>query len=439
MQRHWVERPAFARVRAIVQTIAHPTMVSPMWIGRVMNDRRAISRRARAMAGMPIVALAAGAAIAACNGIKTTSPNPGTTMPGKQDMYVVVSNGTWDLVGYVPTITGVSAAGGNFRVTPSASVMHNPGAVTARANGEDSLTPTFVITGPPTGTDLRTPTYEAFDAAGNAWMSVHGTGFNGSVIEYTPPLQKIGDSVPPAIGIGGLQYPEGLAFDHDGDLWVLDAQTDRLIEYGPDKLTQAGSPVPTRVMSLAALNTNGGTYAPLVLALDAAGDFWISANILNRPSTPAGDSMPAFEIVKFTAAQVAAGGAPAPVISISMPGSFPGGYGPGLAFDSLGNLWTANADSATLTKFAAASLVAGSNPVPVRRIGHLLFGEPFLDGISDIGIDPSGILFVATGYAPVPGSAIYGFLPSQLQVDGSPAPIIAFIPSNGVSHFAVRP
>jgi hypothetical protein len=439
MQRHWVERPAFARVRAIVQTIAHPTMVSPMWIGRVMNDRRAISHRARAVTGMPIVALAVVAAVAACNSVKSTSPNPGNTMPGKQDMYVVVTNGTWDLVGFVPTITGISAAGGDFRVAPSASVMHNPRVATGRANGTDSLTATFVITGPPTGTDLRTPQYEAFDVAGNAWMSVHGTGFNGSVIEYTPPLQKIGDSVPPAVGIGGLQYPEGLAFDHDGDLWVLDAQTDRLIEYGPDKLTKAGSPVPTHVMSLAALNANGGTYAPLELALYAAGDFWISANILNRPSTPAGDSMPAFVIVKFTSAQAAAGGAQAPVISISMPGFFPGGYGPGLAFDSLGNLWTANADSATLTKFAAASLTVGSNPVPVIRIGHLLFGEPFLNGISDVGIDPSGILFVATGYAPVPGSAIYGFLPSQLQVDGSPAPIITFLPSDGVSHFAVRP
>jgi hypothetical protein len=442
MQRHWVERPAFARVRAIVQTIVrtivHPTMVSPMWIGRVMNDRRATSLRARAVAGMPIVALAVVAAVAACNNITNSSPNPGDTMPGKQDMYVEVTNGTWDLVGFVPTITGISAAGGGLRVTQSASVMHNPRAVTGRANGEDSLTATFVIEGPTTGTNLVSPTYEAFDAAGDAWMSVHGTGFNGSVIEYTPPLQKIGDSVPPAVGIGGLQYPEGLAFDHDGDLWVLDAQTDRLIEYGPDKITKAGSPVPTHVMSLAALNTNGGTYAPLVLALDAAGDFWMSANILNRPSTPAGDSMPAFEIVEFTSAQVAAGGAPAPVLSISMPGSFPGGYGPGLAFDSLGNLWTANADSATLTKFAVASLTAGSNPVPVIRIGHLLFGEPFLDGVSDVGIDPSGILFVATGYAPVPGSAIFGFLPSQLQVDGSPAPIIAFIPENGVTHLAVR-
>jgi hypothetical protein len=399
-----------------------------------MNERR----RARVWAGMPVVAVAMVAAAVACNTVHPTSPNPGTTMPGKQDMYLVETNGLWDLVGFVPTITGLSAAGGGFTVQPSASVLRSP-AAHGRANGDDSLTPTFVITGPPTGTDLRTPTYEAFDKAGDAWVSVHGTGFNGSVIEYTPALQKIGDSVPPAVGIGGLQYPEGLVFDHDGDLWVVDAQTDRLVGYTPDQLTKAGSPPPAHVMSLGALNISGSTYAPMVLAVDAAGDFWISNNIQNRPSTPAGDSLPAFVVVKFTSAQVLAGGSPAPVITISMPGFFPGGYGPGIAFDSVGNLWTANADSATLTKFVAASLTAGNNPVPRIRIGHLLFGEPFLNGISDVGIDPSGILFVATGYSRVPGSAIFGFLPSQLQTDGSPSPIIDFLPAEGVTHLAVRP
>ncbi len=394
--------------------------------------------RSRALACTPIVVLGVVAAIAGCNSVHATSPNPGNTMPGKQDMYVVVTNGTWDLVGFVPTITGISAAGSGFGVTPSASVLHNR-AATGRSNGADSITPTFVITGPPTGTDLRMPTYEAFDKAGNAWVSVHGTGFNGSVIEYTPVQQKTGDSIPPAVGIGGLQYPQGLSFDESGNLWVLDGQTDRLSEYAPDQLTKAGSPIPVHTVSLAALNAGGATYSPLVLALDAQGDFWISANIQSRPASASGDSLPAFVIVKFTSAQIAAGGAPAPVITISMQGVFPGGYGPGMAFDSAGNLWTANADSATLTKFVAASLTAGSNPVPAVRIGHLLFGEPILDGISDVGIDPSGMLFVATGYARVPGASIYGYLPSQLQTDGSPSPVIAFLPANGVTHLAVRP
>jgi hypothetical protein len=390
------------------------------------------------LACTPIVVLGVAAAMAGCNSVHATSPNPGNTMPGKQDMYVVVTNGTWDLVGFVPTITGISAAGSGFEVTPSASVLRNP-AVTGRSNGADSITATFVITGPPSGTDLRTPTYEAFDKTGNAWVSVHGTGFNGSVIEYTPADQKTGDSIAPTIGIGGLQYPEGLAFDESGNLWVLDGQTDRLSEYTPDQRKKAGSPIPAHTVSLAALNVAGGTYSPLVLALDAQGDFWISANIQSRPASGAGDSLPAFVIAKFTSAQIAAGGAPTPVITISMQGVFPGGYGPGIAFDSAGNLWTANADSATLTKFAAASLTAGSNPAPAVRIGHLLFGEPILNGISDVGIDPSGMLFVATGYAGVPGASIYGYLPSQLQRDGSPSPVIAFLPSNGVTHLATRP
>jgi hypothetical protein len=393
---------------------------------------------ARALACAPIVVMGVLAAIAGCNSVHPTSPNPGNTMPGKQDMYVVVTNGTWDVVGFVPTITGISAAGNLWQVTPSASVMHNRAVTSAQSNGEDSITATFVITGPPTGTDLRTPTYEAFDKEGDAWVSIHGTGFNGSVIEYTPSDQKTGDSIPPTVGIGGLQYPEGLSFDESGNLWVLDGQTDRLSEFAPDQLKKAGSPVPVHNVSLAALNVGGATYSPLVLALDKHGNFWISANIQARPSSATGDSLPAFVIVMFTSAQIEAGGAPTPAITIGMPGVFPGGYGPGIAFDSAGNLWTANADSSTLTKFAAASLTS-SNPVPVVRIGHLLFGEPILDGISDVGIDPSGILFVATGYAEVPGAAIFGFLPSQLQRDGSPSPVIVFLPSNGVTHLATRP
>ena len=384
------------------------------------------------------MAVAVLAAIAGCNSVHATSPNPGNTMPGKQDMFSVVANGRWDLVGFVPTLTGLSAAGGGFQARPAASVLHNR-AATGRANGADSITPTFVITGPPTGTDLKTPTYMAFDKTGNVWMSVHGTGFNGSVVGYTPADQKTGDSVPPSVGIGGLQYPEGLTFDEAGNLWVLDGQTDRLSEFTPDQLKTAGSPDPARIVSLAALNVGGATYSPLVVALDAHGDFWISLNIQNRPASGFGDSLPSFVIVKFTSAQIAAGGSPAPVIEISMPGVFPGGYGPGLAFDSAGNLWTANADSATLTKFAAASLTPGNNPVPAVRIGHLLFGEPILQGISDVGIDPSGLLLVATGYARIPGSSIYGYLPSQLQTDGSPSPVIAFLAADGVTHLAVRP
>ena len=112
---------------AIVQTIGYATMVSPMWIGRVMNERRERPRRARAWAGTPIVVLAVCAAIAACNTVKATSPNPGNTMPGKQDMYAVVTNGTWDLVGFVPTITGISAAGGDFEVKQAANVMRRIG------------------------------------------------------------------------------------------------------------------------------------------------------------------------------------------------------------------------------------------------------------------------------------------------------------------------
>ena len=319
MRRHWVERPVFARVRAAdgdsqddSQGAVHATTVSPMWIGRVMNERRATvwrtsartsaRTRTRTRAGLHADrGPGSGGGHCRCNSVHTTSPNPGTTMPGKQDMYVVVTNGTWDLVGFVPTITGVSAAGGNFRVTPSASVLHNRAADGTRQRRRFDHADVRHH-GTADGYGPRTPTYEAFDTAGNAWMSVHGTGFNGSVIEYTPPSSRrsvtrfrrrsasAACSIPrdwrsttPATCGCSTRRPIGCRVSRP----TSSRKRDR--RFRP------------RVMSLAALNTGGGRTPPLVLALDAAGDFWISANILNRPSSPSGDSLPAFEIVKFTA------------------------------------------------------------------------------------------------------------------------------------------
>jgi hypothetical protein len=394
-----------------------------------MDNSRTILLRAPAGTIMAIVL----AASFACNGVKApTNPNPGKPLPGMQDMYVIAANGSWDLVGFAPSLTA-GATGALTGVHHAGAATASHASASAKA-AMDSIFTTFVIVGPPSGTDLVMPTYEAFDQAGNAWMSVRGTAFDGSIVEYTPAAQKLGDTVPPSVAIGGVQYPEGMAFDQAGNLWVLDAQANRLVEYTPAQLAHSGSPAPTSIMSLAALDVIGSTYAAFVLAIDAHGNFWVSANIQNRPASAAGDSLPNFIVAEFTSSQAEAGGTPTPVLTISMPGSFPGGYGPGIAFDSAGNLWTANSDSGTLTKFPASSLTAGPSPLPTIRIGGV-----DLAGISDVGIDPAGVLFAATGYAIVPGAGLFGYLPSQLTASGSPTPVIVFIPADGITHLATRP
>jgi len=394
-----------------------------------MHESRKFLLRATAIAGtMSVLALTF-----ACQGVKApVSPNPGKPLPGMQDMYVVSVNGTLDLVGFAPTASGTVESGA-IHVHRSIPMIQNRASLGALAS-TDSVTVTFVVTGPPTGLDLATPTYEAFDTAGDAWMSVRGTALDGSVVEYTPANQKVGDSVPPAVVIGGLQYPAGMTFDRTGNLWVLDAQTDRLVEFSSSQLAQSGSPTPAVTVSLAALNVVGSTYAPFVLAIDPTGNFWVSANIQSRAASAPGDSLADFVVAEFASSDVQAGGTPTPLLTIATTGVFTGGYGPGIAFDSVGNLWTGNADSGTVTQFPAASLTAGSHPQPTVRITGT-----DLVGISDVAIDPVGILFVATGYGFVPGAGIFGYLPSQLTASGTPTPAITFIPADGLTHIATRP
>ena len=86
-----------------------------------------------------------------------------------------------------------------------------------------------------------------------------------------------------------------------------------------------------------------------------------------------------------------------------------------MAFDSAGDLWTANAFSNSMTKFTAASLTAGANPSPSVTITGAT-----LAGISDIVIDPADILYIGGSAFGTPGMGILAYHLSQLTASGSP-------------------
>jgi hypothetical protein len=104
-----------------------------------------------------------------------------------------------------------------------------------------------------------------------------------------------------------------------------------------------------------------------------------------------------------------------------------------MAFDSAGDLWTANAGGASLTKFAAASLTAGANPSPSVAITGAT-----LAGVSDIFIDPSDILYVGGSASGSPGAGIFAYRLSKLTASGSPNPALSFTPNTGVNHFVIK-
>jgi sugar lactone lactonase YvrE len=233
------------------------------------------------------------------------------------------------------------------------------------------------------------------------------------------------------VTLSGLHAPRGLRFDAQGALLVADSSSAVLFEYSGISLTVSGPPTDT--ISMSGITAAGATWSPIGLALDHQGNVWVSAVPRVLPPAPASASVPAFIIAEFTPAALQGGGAPAPVLTLVQTGASLPGYGPGMAFDSAGDLWTANANGGSLTKFAAALLVAGANPAPSITItGATLFG------VSDIVIDPADILHVGGNAYGSPGAGIFMYRLSQLTASGSPSPVFSFTPAKGLNHFAIR-
>jgi len=209
---------------------------------------------------------------------------------------------------------------------------------------------------------LATGAVTANGALNDLFASVNGAANNGGgfIYEYTPTgVQSIFTS--------GLSRPRGVAFDHFGNLFVatntLDPNsghfTGAILTIAPDG-TQT---------TFANVNGPSDDFFLSGSAIDQAGDVFVLAidntvpNVL--PST----------IYKFTpgGVQTTFGSAP--------------GQGFGLAFDSAGNLYAADALDATIYKFApdgTRSVFVGPDGFPP---GH---------GPAGLAFDRFGNLFVSS-------------------------------------------
>jgi sugar lactone lactonase YvrE len=104
--------------------------------------------------------------------------------------------------------------------------------------GQADFTSSLIAT---TSTGLAEPGVLAFDHSGNFWVT---DTFNSRVLKYVPPFATgmaaslvIGQadfvSSAPATTAAGLDYPGGIAFDSAGNLWVGDADNNRVLEFMP--------------------------------------------------------------------------------------------------------------------------------------------------------------------------------------------------------------
>jgi sugar lactone lactonase YvrE len=192
---------------------------------------------------------------------------------------------------------------------------------------------------------------------------------------------------------GSLSAPAGIAFDRAGQLWVTNSGNGTIVRYDAAQLAASGAPPPAVVIS--------GLSHPAGIAIDRVGGLWFSDRQANTVS-------------RFTFGELARSGIPQPTVelratngSLSQPS--------GLAIDSAGTLWVANAQNATLAGFALAQLRDSGATVPHVFISSAGAGSLFVP--LGLAFDNAGNLWVMN----VSGE-VQKFSPEQLLASGAPAP-----------------
>ena len=116
------------------------------------------------------------------------------------------------------------------------------------------------------------PASIAFDASGALWVS---DNILNVISRYTPAQLTITGSPVPDVVLSAanlsLVNPAGLAFDASGNLWVANIGGRTLASFTPGQLSRSGSPLPN-----VQITTNDGSLAvPVGLAFDADGNLWV--------------------------------------------------------------------------------------------------------------------------------------------------------------------
>ncbi|HET9708984.1 MAG TPA: NHL repeat-containing protein [Gemmatimonadales bacterium] len=196
-----------------------------------------------------------------------------------------------------------------------------------------------------------------------------------------------------------------VAFDDQGTLWVASQSDSTILSFPSGALAGGGSQTAARVIT----PVRGSLSGPTGLAFDARGRLWVVDNgtgTLNR----------------YDAAQLAAGGAQEPAVTIRMPGS-----PSAIAFDAAGALWVADHQFNLIVKFPAESLATSGSKPPVF----------YLQDSAHTLMNPAGIAFDAAGnlwVANLSARTIVSFTPTQLAVGGAQLPHVVLSSNAGSLH-----
>jgi sugar lactone lactonase YvrE len=245
-------------------------------------------------------------------------------------------------------------------------------------------------------------------SAGLLWVGMIG---GPTLMSYAADRLGASTGAPPtsSVGTGNPQY--GAAFDANGNLWVAQTTQNQVAEFTAAQLAAGGSPTPAVVLgSMVPLGGFASLSEPIGLAFDKAGNLWV-ANFTDNT------------ISGYTPAQLASSGSPRPAVTLVPPGDSldePAG----LAFDELGSLWVASANTNTVVAFTPTQLAQSGGPAPAV-VFHAKGGS--LSGPFSLAFDASGNLWVGNV-----NNTIVEFSRTQQGSGGSVAPA-ATITAVGVS------
>jgi len=252
----------------------------------------------------------------------------------------------------------------------------------------------------------------AFDNKGHLWTANSISGAKELLAYKTT---DVGTSTAPVavivIRLNDASYPEGIAFDNSGNLWVADRTGGQVLKFTPAQLAASGTPVPSVTIS--------GIPQAQALAFDFSGNLWVASQ--------SGDY-----VAKFTPAQITASGSPAPVVSIATitpPPVISTITSPmSMAFDSTGNLWVLYQGSQRIVKLTPTNL-SGTGSVDLTPAIQVTYGVLALP--EEIAFDNFGYLWVAYGNG-TSGVSLAGYSPDQLLASGSSAPSVLLTDPDGI-------
>jgi sugar lactone lactonase YvrE len=119
---------------------------------------------------------------------------------------------------------------------------------------------------------IGVPTSIAFDAAGALWVSDSRAN---TLSRYSAAqLAASGSPVPAVVlssTLNSLVKPSGLAFDASGTLWVANTNGESVAGFAPDQLSASGTPEPRVLLSF----TGDSPTLPVGLAFDGDGNLWV--------------------------------------------------------------------------------------------------------------------------------------------------------------------